>query len=104
MTERQKINILYKQGWVDPANIHHYTKDSKNEVIQDQQSHELPIDPTGCLFSIGQLTSLQNDFVEEVMLLQYHGNLLGCKVDWLPKYHPEIAGEGIGYCWGLSKL
>ena len=48
--------------------------------------------------------ALQNDFASEITLLQYHGSLLGCKVDRSPKCHPKIVGEGIKYCWGLSKL
>jgi hypothetical protein len=47
--------------------------------------------------------SLLVDFIEEETLLQYHGRLLGVKVERTPKCHPEIAGEGIEYDWGCAK-
>jgi hypothetical protein len=47
--------------------------------------------------------SLLTDFIEEETLLQYHGRLLGVKVEHTPKCHPEIAGEGIEYDWGCVK-
>jgi hypothetical protein len=37
-------------------------------------------------------------------LLQYHGKKLGVIVDRTPKCHPEIAGEGIEYLWGVAKM
>ena len=63
-----------------------------------------PTDPTGCNFSIIKLMNLQFDFINELTLLQFHGNKLGVIVDRSPKCHPEIAGEGIEYLWGLSKV
>ena len=36
--------------------------------------------------------------------MQYHGNKIGATIDRKPKCHPEITGEGIEYCWALSKL
>ena len=47
---------------------------------------------------------LQQDFIEEETLLQYHGRLLGVSIDRTPKCHPEMAGEGIEYSWGMAKL
>jgi hypothetical protein len=38
-----------------------------------------------------------SDFQDEETLLQYHGRMLGVKVDQTPKCHPEMAGEGIEY-------
>ena len=43
------------------------------------------------------------DFKNEITLLQYRAQQLGVTVDCSPKYHPEIAGEGIEYCWALGK-
>jgi hypothetical protein len=54
--------------------------------------------------SLKHLMSLLTDFIiEEETLLQYHGRLLGVKVERTPKCHPEIAGEGIDYDWGCGK-
>ena len=43
------------------------------------------------------------DFKEEITLLQYRAEQLGMKIDCSPKFHPEIAGEGIEFCWGAAK-
>jgi hypothetical protein len=31
------------------------------------------------------------------------GQKMGALIDRTPKYHPELAGEGIGYCWGCTR-
>ena len=54
--------------------------------------------------SIKRLMQLQNDFVHKVTLLQHHAKILGVILERSPKCHPELAGEGIEYAWGLSKL
>ena len=54
--------------------------------------------------SLSCLLEKQPDFQEQETLLQYHARLLGCEVVRTPKCHPEIAGEGIEYDWGGSKL
>jgi hypothetical protein len=46
---------------------------------------------------------LLTDFIEEETLLQYHGQLLGVKVERTPKCHPKMADEGIEYDWGCGK-
>ena len=43
------------------------------------------------------------DFRQEMTLLQFRAKQLGVTVDCSPKYHPEIAGEGIEFCWGIAK-
>lgn len=37
-------------------------------------------------------------------MLQWNGMKLGVIIDRTPKCHPEMAGEGIEYTWGCSKL
>ena len=37
------------------------------------------------------------------LLLLYHGKTHGVIVDWSPKCHAEVAGEGIEYSWGGAK-
>ena len=46
----------------------------------------------------------QEDFLNEVTLLQYHAEEMGVSIDRTPKCHPEMAGEGIEYIWALAKL
>ena len=47
---------------------------------------------------------LQQDFLHEDTLLQFHVKQMGINIDRTPKCHPEIAGEGIEYAWALAKL
>ena len=54
-------------------------------------------------YSIKTLMEKQDDFANELSLLQYHASLLGVLMERTPKCHPEIAGEGIKYNWALSK-
>ena len=42
-------------------------------------------------------------FRNEETALRYLGRKLGVKVDCTPKFHCEMAGEGIEYCWAFSK-
>jgi hypothetical protein len=36
-------------------------------------------------------------------MLQYYGRQMGVLVDWTPKCHCELAGEGIEYSWAAAK-
>ena len=47
---------------------------------------------------------LQQDFMQEITLLQYHAGKMGVIIDRTPKCHPEIAGEGVEFAWALAKL
>ena len=89
------LQILWERGFIDPekTNKADYTLSGKkdaygNIILQTSLKH---------------LMSLQIDFIEEETLLQYHGRLLGIKIERTPKCHPEIAGEGVEYDWGCSK-
>ena len=43
------------------------------------------------------------DFAEELTALQYVGSQLGVSVIIAPKFHAELAGEGVEYSWGVVK-
>ena len=43
------------------------------------------------------------DFRDEESCLEYIARLLGVTVDFTPKFHAELAGEGIEYLWAYSK-
>ena len=48
--------------------------------------------------------NLQQDFMEEETLLQYHDHLLIVIIDRTPNCHPEmITWEGIKYSWVIAK-
>ncbi|KAI2493716.1 hypothetical protein MHU86_20820 [Fragilaria crotonensis] len=43
------------------------------------------------------------DFKDEESALQYLGSQLGVTVLLTPKFHAELAGEGVEYCWAHAK-
>jgi hypothetical protein len=77
---------LYHSGKKKEDYMPHGKKDAFGKVIPE--------------ISLKHLISLLTGFIKEETLLQYHGRLLGVlKVVQTPKWHPEIAGEGIEYAW-----
>jgi hypothetical protein len=88
------LQILWERGFINPAKkTEDYTIDGKKDSFGN----------VICETSLKHLMSLLTDFVEEETLLQYHGRLLGVKVERTTKCHPEIVGEGIEYDWGCGK-
>jgi hypothetical protein len=54
-------------------------------------------------YSLRSLMSECLDFKEEETALQYLGSQLGVQVLLIPKFHAELAGEGVGFSWGHAK-
>jgi len=74
--------------------------DYKNMTLDGRRDPE-----TGCIqpgTSLRALLEQCNDFTNELSALQFLGQEIGVLVDAMPKYHPELAGEGIE-SWGYSK-
>ena len=44
-----------------------------------------------------------DDFINETGQLAFIAEKLGVDIDFSPKCHPELAGEGIEYSWGFAK-
>ena len=88
------MQILFERGFVDGTlSVNDYTE-------KGLKNRNGPIDTS---IKFKDIISNLPDFVNEQSRLQYFANKLGVTVKSSPKYHPEIAGEGIEYCWGLSK-
>ncbi len=88
------LQVLWERGFIDPAKgWNDYTLNRKKDNFGN------------IIFatSVKSLTQSLLDFLEEETLLQYHGRLIGVLVDQTPICHPELAGEGIEYCWACSK-
>ncbi|KAI2500758.1 hypothetical protein MHU86_13737 [Fragilaria crotonensis] len=91
------MQVLWERGWIDEGNIDKYTMDiakDKNdgEDMEDAENWSLKYLMASCL-----------DFAEEMTALQHVGHALGVSVLITPKFHAEMAGEGIEYSWGVSK-
>ena len=54
-------------------------------------------------FSLRYLMGSCRDFLEEETALQFLGRQLGVQVKLTPKFHAELAGEGVEYSWAHAK-
>jgi hypothetical protein len=54
-------------------------------------------------YSLWSLLGKCQDFKEEETALQFLGMQLGMTVLLTPKFHAELAGEGVEYRWAHSK-
>ena len=90
------LQILWERGFIDSnKSVRDYSTNGKkshkdsNKIIPGSSLKEL----------------IQNlpDFKEELTLLQFRAQQLGVQVCCSPKYHPEIAGEDVEFCWAMSK-
>ena len=90
------LQVLWERGWIDEGNLEKYTMDpatdADGEVLDGAEEWSLRVLMASCL-----------DFAEEVTALQHVGNELGVSVIISPKFHAELAGEGIEYSWGVTK-
>lgn len=77
------------------------SRSGRKVTKRDVDYHDAEFDPTT---SMTHLMSQLPDFKEEKTRLQHMAVKIGCSVRYTPKAHPELAGRGIEYHWGYSKL
>ena len=93
------LQILYERGYID-------TQNKTNEEIMSYYTVNGRKDINGDVIEASSLKHLianLPDFKAEITLLQYRATQLDVRIECSPKYHPEIAGEGIEFAWGYSK-
>ena len=90
------LHVLWERGWIDQNHLAKYTmdpaKDDDGEILEGAEYFSLRFLMASCL-----------DFAEELTALQHVGKELGVEVIITPKFHAELAGEGIEYSWGITK-
>ncbi len=95
------VQVLWERGWVDVTKIHEYTLKGKASQM-DEDQNILP----GCWhFVLGHLMTQCAHFKEEKSAMEVlledlsKKSLNNKKVELLvsPKYHCELAGEGVEY-------
>jgi hypothetical protein len=86
------LQIAYERGFLDLTNY----KEFKEKGIKKDGK----VDDTKSLRAI---LSKCTDFKTEKSMLQVHAESMGVLVDMTPKFHAEMAGEGIEYTWGFAK-
>ena len=99
------MQVLYKRDFIDhQRNLSDYSLDGKkqwkdeNGVVRDQY---LPI----CLrYTLSQCIDFKHEITAmEDLAVKLSTATSTVKVLYTPKYHCEIAGEGVEYSWGISK-
>jgi hypothetical protein len=90
------LQVLCERGWIDEGQLEKYTMepamDDNGAVLEGAEDWSLKCLMASCL-----------DFAEEMTALQHVGSELGVSVIITPKFHAELAGEGIEYSWGVTK-
>jgi hypothetical protein len=93
---RAKV-LCWERGWIDKAQLDRYTMnaatDDDGEVLEGAEDWSL----VKCLMA----SCL--DFAEEMTALQHVHSQLGVSVNITPKFHAELAGEGVKDSWDISK-
>jgi len=104
------LQVLWERGWIDPnESINNYVKDKKQKWL-DPNGNVLPeFTAEAKKFVLTNLLAECPDFKYEKSAMQKLAEDLSRrhqrKIDLLitPKYHCELAGEGIEYGWGFFK-
>ena len=88
------LQVLWERGLIPEHSLERYTLDGRKDTI------------TGVVdlhYSLRNLLAECTDFKEEETALQYLGTQLGVTVQLTPKFHAELAGEGVEYSWAHAK-
>jgi len=88
------LQVLGERGLIDQASLEKYTLEGRKDVITGKVDLH---------YSLRYLLAECRDFKEEETALQYLGSQLGVVVNLTPKFHAELAGEGVEYSWAHAK-
>lgn len=87
------LQVARERGLIDPNNLSKYT-------VAGRRGANGAIDESS---SLRQILTNCTDFRNELTHLQVMAEALGVKVDFTPKFHAEMAGEGVEYSWAHAK-
>ena len=89
--------VLWERGFIDERILDEYTVGLRTV---DGESDPEQLEDTSLAFLLGTCLDFS---AEETALENVVGSQLGVSVHITPKFHAEIAGEGIENSWGISK-
>ena len=94
--------ILCERGFIDfNGCFQDVMKVSMNEKTRDTITRCKTLNKTtNVIQQLRKCSDFKNEQTQMMCIL----NLLGVLLILIPKYHPEIAGCGVEYTWGYSKL
>ena len=103
------LQVLYERGWIDPQNVKKYVKDKRKAWLDDEKKIKPECQALYEQYSLTYLMAQCQDFKAEKSAMEKLADDLTTKGDARvyilvsPKYHCELAGEGIEYAWGFAK-
>ena len=104
------LQILFERGWIDETKVKtprsmSYSKEGKKDKHFDEDGK---LNDVGREFCLTHLLSECIDFKSEKSDLEHLASELSnnrnkSSILFTPKFHCELAGEGIEYAWGAAK-
>jgi hypothetical protein len=88
------MQVLWERGMIDMSSLEQYTLDGRKNPITGKVNLQS---------SLRHILANCNDFKDKETALEYLGTQLGVSVKLTPKFHAELAGEGVEYSWAHSK-
>jgi hypothetical protein len=88
------LQVLGERGLIERASLEKYTLEGRKGTITGKVDLH---------YSLRSILGNCRDFKEEETALQFLGTQLEVTVLLTPKFHAELAGEGIEYSWAHSK-
>jgi hypothetical protein len=88
------MQVLWERGFIDESSLDKYTLDGRKNPITGEVNLQS---------SLRHILANCKDFKDEETALEFLGTQLGVTVKLTPKFHAELAGEGIEYSWAHSK-
>ena len=102
------LQILWERGWIDSSKVvsarsMRYSKDGKKEDAGEDGK----LKEASQQYALSYLLKNCGDFKQEKSDLEHLATELSqhdatINILFTPKYHCELAGEGIEYCWGAE--
>lgn len=98
------LQILYERGHIDTKSIKSYTKTGRKEDYDEEEN----LTEDGKKYCLTYLMENCEDFKNELTDLEHLAEELSApktkySILFTPKFHCELAGEGIEYSWGAAK-
>ena len=100
------IQVLWERRWINELEVEKYSADGKSY----QKDENGRVKEKFERYVLRTLMSKCLDFTGEQSVMEYLLSRLSEKTEGLEfrlltslKYHCELAGEGVEYCWSLTK-
>jgi hypothetical protein len=88
------LQVQWERGLIKSTELDKYTVDGQKNVLTGKVDLQ---------YSLRQILANCRDFKEEETALQQLGRQLGVAVLLMPKFHAELAGEGVECSWAHAK-